>query len=324
MITDNRPKTHPKKKARHAPAADAVFEPVETVHIRSEAPVPALPEPRAAKPARKKAALPGGLGGLLGGGQGGGIGSVLPILLIAGALQRGRSPAPAARQIQPAIPAETGAQAAEINAATARSAANERRGKPGKLAVPPPPKPETAPAPAAAQTPAAQRPPIPLRRAPQPTEIKNLLSDLAGYLPGTGGAQASRIARVIGLADEMKSLNTPGDSISFAQPADPLDRQIGLLSALGRNLPFAGASSLGRASQMLTMVSTLRGSGGQGLGNMAGVLRNAMSPAQPEMKNITPEQADGIKSTVNRLLSGMDDKQKDALLSKAKDFLGKK
>jgi hypothetical protein len=42
------------------------------------------------------------------------------------------------------------------------------------------------------------------------------------------------------------------------------------------------------------------------------------------MKNITPAQADGLKSTVNKLLSGMDDKQKNELFNKAKDFLGKK
>jgi hypothetical protein len=177
--------------------------------------------------------------------------------------------------------------------------------------------------------PEAQRPAAPVRRTPQPAEIKGLLADLAGYLPGTGGAQASRIAKIIGLADEMKSINAPGSAVTFAQPADPLDRNIGLLNALGRNLPFAGAEHLGRAGQVLSLVNTIRGGGaGQGLGNMAGMLRTAMSQSQAPspggMKNITPEQADGLKSTVNRLLSGMDDKQKDDLLNKAKDFLGKK
>jgi hypothetical protein len=329
MIIDNRPKTHPRKKAAPAPAAiDAKPEPMQTVHSQTEAPVPVLPGRKADMPVRAKTAPLGGLGNLLGGGLGSGIGGVLPILLIAGALQRGRPgiPAQAPRHALPAVPAESlETQTAEVSAASVRSGTKQRRANAGRLPSPPPPKPEAVPEPVPAQT--------PIRRAPEPAHVKSLLSDLAGYLPGTGGMHASRIAKVIGLADEMRSINTPGEVASFAQPADPLDRHIGLLNVLGRNLPFAGAANLGRASQVLTMVSTLRGGGsGAGLGNMAGMagmLRNAMgqapsAQAQPDMKNVTPAQAEGLKNTVNRLLSGMDDKQKDALLSKAKDFLGKR
>jgi hypothetical protein len=311
----------------------------------------------------------GGLGGLLGslgGGLGGGLGGILPVVLVVSALQKGRGlpfgaqPKVAARQQSlPVIPVE--AEATPLKAATAaHKPAHEKqsRQKTGAIAEehsPPTPAPksepktglkqrtqlrtEKRPAEAAKTTtpdPAPMPSPrqaAPARPAPKPAEIKNLLSDLAGYLPGTGSSSVSKISKIIGIADEIKSIDNSPGIFAAAQNDDPLNRHIGLLNVLGRNLPFAGASNLGKASQVLSIVNTLRSNNGPNIGNMAGMIQNMMGPMSPmspqqsspqEMKNITPAQADGIKDTVNRLLSGMDDRQKNDLLDKAKDFLGKR
>lgn len=342
-MIDNRPRVH---RARKRPAAETGMPPQETkpaIHSESQgsAPMPVIPpDPPKAKPVRAKAAASplGGLGNLLGGG---GIGGVLPIVLIASALQGNRGPIPslfgaAGRKSLPVAAVEKKAEPVPA-APRPEEKPEPKTGVKRRTQLKEDKKEQSAaeqPVPAPEPIPINRQPAVPFRKSPQPTDVKNLLSDLAGYLPGAGSTHASRIAKVIGLADEMKSLNNPGETFSLSQPADPIDRHIGLLNALGRNLPFAGASNLGKASQVLSVVNALRGGGGQGLGNignlgnMAGMLRTAMSQgpaaASPSMKNITPDQADGLKSTVNKLLSGMDDKQKNDLLNKAKDFLGKK
>lgn len=324
-MIDNRPKTH---RRRHIAPAPSPAELPEPIPVTYHEPLPSMgvtPE----KPAtRKKSVGAHGLGGLLGnlgglvgnlGGGLGGIGGILPIVLVIGALSGGNLFTGA--KAQPALPP------GKPEAAPEPEAPGPQAGKKPRRALRTEAEPATPAPPLSTPPPQPSSPPRP---APKPAEIKNLLGDLAGYLPGSGSASAAKVSRIIGIADELRSL---GGEATFAAsaPEDPMNRHIGLLNVLSRNLPMAGAENLGRASQVLSLVSSLRG-GGQGLGglgnlgNMAGMLRGAMAPqpSAPEMKNITPQQADGIKDTVNRLLSGMDDKQKDELLDKAKNFLGKK
>jgi hypothetical protein len=368
-MIDNRPKSFPKKDKpqNNAPVRDAI--PVE-VHSSSVMDTPLQSPPRTQVRKKSAAASPiaGLLNGLTNG-LGGGLGGVLPVVLAVSALQNNRGK-PLGAQAKtavkqhdlPAVPAEPIAAVPVTAPKTAGRTSSGKHGfqKPNdktfaetvaKAPLNPIPDPKTGlkqrtqlkvekkpaepvavpvpdPTPVAAPAPRAA---APARPAPKPTDIKNLLSDLTGYLPGSGNASVARISRIIGIADELKSIDNPANTFTSSLPADPLSRHIGLLNALSRNLPITGATHLGKASQVLSMVNTLKGGGGQNLGNMAGMLSGMMGQNQvqsksaaPEMKNVTPAQADGIKDTVNRLLSGMDDKQKNELLDKAKNFLGKK
>lgn len=323
-MIDNRPKTHRRRHTAPKSGQEELPQPIPVTYHEPAPPPDVTPEKPAARNKKVGAhgigGLLGNLGGLVGnlGGGLGGIGGILPIVLVIGALSGGSMLT--GTKTRPALPPPKPETAPEPVAPEPQTGRKPRRAlrTEAEPAAPPPPPPEP---------PQASPPPRP---APKPAEIKNLLGDLAGYLPGNGSASAAKISRIIGIADELRSLGG-NEMFTASAPADPMNRHIGLLNVLSRNLPMSGAENLGRASQVLSLVNSLRGSGqGMGglgnLGGMADMLRGAMSPQQsaPEMKNITPQQSDGIKDTVNRLLSGMDDKQKNELLDKAKNFLGKK
>jgi hypothetical protein len=191
------------------------------------------------------------------------------------------------------------------------------------------------------------------RGATPPVDMRSLLGDIAGYLPGNSAVSATKASKVLGMIDELRA---PGGPSTVAMTSvNPMERNMGLLGALGRNLPFAGAGNLTMISQMMGMVNTFRGGmqsqsfggGGTGgplgalsalgsLGNVANVMNTmraagAMSPPpQPQAQQqqppvlqgtVLPSQND-IKDTVNRLLSGMDDRQKSELMARARQFLG--
>lgn len=372
-MIDNRPKVHRPKKALRSDVQTHQAEQPAVVHID---PVNTTASPAAGAPVKAKAVPAMPLSGILSGGLGS-LG-ILPVVLIISALQKGRSlpigrqANPAAQQLAlPAVPvaapvtaavpgARGGVKAAEIasvKAAQVHSPATaaadplmpapaigpKQRNQLRSYKKPVEPAKAPDPEPVPVSTPKPVQPPRP---QPRPADIKNLLSDLAGYLPGTGNVSVARVSKIMGIADELRSIDNSGSVYAASLPANPLDRHIGLLNVLGRNLPMSGASNIGRASQVLSLVNTIKGGsgGGQNMGNMAGMLGGLMGgqnmgsmagmlgglmgsqsqpQQQPEMKNVTPSQAEGIKDTVNRLLSGMDDKQKSELLDKAKDFLGK-
>ncbi len=188
----------------------------------------------------------------------------------------------------------------------------------------------------------------PNRPAMPPVDMKSLLGDIAGYLPGNSGMSATKVSKVLGMVDELRNVNNPAAYIASPTTANPMDRNIGLLSALGRNLPFAGAGNLTMIGQMMGMVNNFRGntvqstSAGGPLGalgqlsnlgnmaNMANIMRTAMAqPPQPQPQEVkatvVPNPAnDNLKDTVNRLLGGMDDRQRSELMAKARQFLGQR
>ncbi len=200
------------------------------------------------------------------------------------------------------------------------------------------------------EAPAPQPRVRPNRPAMPPVDMKSLLGDIAGYLPGNSGMSATKVSKVLGMVDELRNVNNPAAYIASPTTANPMDRNIGLLSALGRNLPFAGAGNLTMIGQMMGMVNGFRGnavqsqsaSAGGPLGalgqlsnlgnmaNMANMMRTAMAqPPQPQPQEvratIVPNPAtDNLKDTVNRLLGGMDDRQKSELMAKARQFLGQR
>ncbi len=195
----------------------------------------------------------------------------------------------------------------------------------------------------------------PNRPAMPPVDMKSLLGDIAGYLPGNSGMSATKVSKVLGMVDELRNVNNPAAYIASPTTANPMDRNIGLLSALGRNLPFAGAGNLTMIGQMMGMVNNFRGNAVQSQGasaggplgalgqlsnlgnmaNMANMMRTAMAqtpqapqprPQPQEVKaTVVPNPAaDNLKDTVNRLLGGMDDRQKSELMARARQFLGQR
>ncbi len=331
-MIDNRPKRRRAQKQHDITAIEP--EPAQTVEIHNHpASTPADPSKAPAPKAKASPANPlAGLGATLGN-----MGP-LPLALAAGAMQKGRGqPSARASAAQP-FPDVKSERDISVKAATAPQVAMAQTGrKPHSLReVQTPPISDTT---IQQAVPAAQpRPARIARPGPKPHEIRGLLNDLSGYLPGSGGASVARVGKIMGIADELRNINNTGVFTTSA-PANPMDRSIGLLNVLSRNMQTGSASSLGRATQVLSLVNTLKGAGsGQGLGglgalgglgnigSMAGMLGGMMNqqptaaPAQ-QIKNVTPAQADGIKDTVNRLLSGMDDKKKAELLDRAKDFL---
>ena len=301
-------------------------------------PVPAAPpEVEIEKPIHKKvqsksilAGLPSILGSL----------GPLPIILALGVVGKNFSPVrPVHPATLPALPPppeppiiEAAVQAKPPSITRSGLGIRHRGAKKVEaMLVPEPPPPPPPPPP---PEPRAVRPSAP------PVDMKNLLGDIAGYLPGSSSISASKAAKVMGMVDELRNVNT-SSTVGIMPSSNPMDRHIGLLNALSRNLPFAGASNLGKVGQVISMVSTLKsgsglmnslgslgglnGLGGLGnmgnMGNMAGMLRNVM--AQPVEAASAPSQADGIKDTVNKLLGGMNDQQKSDLMEKAKSFLGK-
>ena len=365
-MIDNRPKKHrpihPPAEEQPAPLTEKPAELHSSAVSLIKAPANDTVVSAKSIPASPLAGLGAGIGNL----------GVLPIVLLISSLQKGRgqqgvrqSAAPpvlpgGTLKNEPAQPVKESAngkpakgkpntatgskttQGAPVTAAaTAQPEPAPQAGRKPRSSLrayrkPAPEKPpEPAPTIADAPDPAPQQARQP-RPSPKPHEIRNLLSDLSGYLPGTGSMSAARISKIMGIAEELRNLDGSAGvfASSAAATANPMDRNIGLLNALSRNLPMTGASHLGRASQVLTLVNTLSSSGGSGglgnLSNMAGMIGGMMNQNQnqnqsqhQEMKNVTPSQAEGLKDTVNKLLSGMDEKQKNDLLDKAKNFLGK-
>ncbi len=333
-MIDNRPKKRRAQKPHDIIAIEP--EPAQTTEIHND-PTPAQTSPPRAPTPKTKASAQGPLSGL-----GASLGNMgpLPLALAAGAVQRGRKqPATRTGAVPPLPDALSEGRDGSVKASSIQQASGAQTGrKPRSLRdMQSPPSTDTI-----IQQAVPVAPPRPARIArpgPKPHEIRGLLNDLSGYLPGSGGASVAKVGKIIGIADELRGINS-GGVFTASAPANPMDRSIGLMNVLSRNMKTGGASSLGRATQVLSLVNTLKGAGGGqgmgglgalgGLGNigsMAGMLGGMMNqqptaPAQ-QIKNVTPAQADGIKDTVNRLLSGMDDKKKAELLDRAKDLLGK-
>ncbi len=265
-----------------------------------------------------------GLAGLLPALGGGGI-PVLPLVVAVGAMQRGRGGIlpqrnrPAAKTMPAALPAPV-----PQPAATPANPGQQHR-QHTQPAAPPVPVAE------AVAQPMEQRLPRPMRPTTPPVDVRSLLNDISGYLPASTGTSAARAARLMGLADEIRSLGQQNTMTMASAFTNPIDRHVGILNALGRNVP--GAANLGQMSQVLGVVNTLRNAGGGlgalsslgNLGNMLGSMNAMSSPPPPrplELKR-PPSQGDGLKDTVTRLLNGMDDKQKATLMDQARNFLGK-
>ncbi len=267
-----------------------------------------------------------GLAGLLPSLGSGGI-PVLPLVVAVGAMQRGRGgimtqrSRPAAKAAPAALPAPVPVPQPEP--APAKPAQRHRqRTQPAA---------EPAPVVEMVAQPVEQPAPRPMRPAAPPVDVRSLLNDLSGYLPASSGASAARAARLMGLADEIRSLGQQDPSTMISSFTKPIDRHMGILNALGRNVP--GASNLGQVSQVLGMVNGLRNAGGglgalSSLGNLGSVLgnmsaMNTPTPPRPLELKRPPSQGDGLKDTVTRLLNGMDDKQKASIMDQARNFLGK-
>ena len=194
-------------------------------------------------------------------------------------------------------------------------------------------------------------------------DMKSLLGDIAGYLPGNSGLSATRASKMLGMMDELRSPVGPTTAAATVTTMNPMERNMGLIGALGRNLPIAGAGNLTMISQMMGMMNNFRGTmqtqgvqngGGPlgalsalgNLGNMANMVNTmrtvggamntmgnmgAAPSQQPQAQQappvlqgtVLPSQND-IKDTVNRLLNGMDDRQKSDLMEKARQFLGQR
>lgn len=178
---------------------------------------------------------------------------------------------------------------------------------------------ETVPAilePTGAQTPAT-------KRALQGANLRGLLGDLAPYVPG--GRQLNVMTEVMDMATRVRQMRSEPQA-RIASPAtaggDPLQRSIGLISALRRNIPAMDHPSLSRFEQTAGMMGMMKNSMGAlgsmgglgGLGQIGNMLQGMnqlpAAPAEPEPQALPDNNPAALAGQVSRMLGSMDEAQK--------------
>jgi len=163
-----------------------------------------------------------------------------------------------------------------------------------------------------------------------PGNARALLRDLCTYLPACNAAQFQHMLRLMELADEMAAPLPQVQAEGYGH--NSMERTVGILRALRHHVPMLDSPGLDRLQQMATVMGTLRSMAGTGglaaLGNTLQQMQGAM--AQMPLPGPQPApQSDGAElspaqnavESLGRMLSGMDDGQKQKLADMARAWM---